>query len=83
MHNRLTMNDIRTKFAVILTVLGLGGLGGFALGSNPARDAQATQVQAAAAPISTHTSGSAAPTSASPTNVAVTSHRSGVETESD
>jgi len=67
------MTNIRIKIATAATILGLGGLGGFAMASNPARDAQgvtAAQVPAAGAgsttagarPIVTQTSGAAAPT---------------------
>lgn len=45
------MNNIRRKLAAGATILGLGGLAGFALGSNPARDPQgAAPVSASPAP---------------------------------
>jgi len=43
------MTNIRVKIATAATILGLGGLGGFAMASNPARDVQGgapTQVAA-------------------------------------
>ncbi len=43
------MTNIRVKIATAATILGLGGLGGFAMASNPARDAQGgSAVQVAA-----------------------------------
>lgn len=66
------MTNIRMKIAAAATILGLGGLGGFAMASNPAGGAQgvaptqiaATQATATAAskPVVTRTSGAAAPT---------------------
>ena len=38
----MTMTNIRMKIAVAATVFGLGGLGGFAISSNPARNSQGT-----------------------------------------
>jgi hypothetical protein len=69
----MTMTNIRMKIAAAATILGLGGLGGFAMASNPAGGAQgvaptqiaATQAGSAAAaskPVVTRTSGAAAPT---------------------
>lgn len=66
------MSNIRIKIATAATILGLGGLGGFAMASNPARDAQgvaAAQVaanragspSAATNPVVTQTSGAASP----------------------
>ena len=59
------MTNIRVKIATAATILGLGGLGGFAMASNPAYDTNAsppTQV-AATQPVSAPPSGSAPATS--------------------
>ena len=74
------MTNIRMKIAVAATVFGLGGLGGFAISSNPARYSQgAAQIAAplastsnpatakagySAQQVSTRTSGAAAPPTA-------------------
>ena len=76
------MNTIRTRIAVAAVFVGLGGLGGYAMATNPARDAQgiaqrvaSTQAGPNAAttatrPVVTQTSGAPAPTA---TAVAATS----------
>jgi hypothetical protein len=57
------VKDFRTKIAVAAVVFGLGGLGGFAIASNPAGHGQAagtaatSQVTQAAASVATGTSG--------------------------
>jgi hypothetical protein len=68
------MSDIRVKIATAATILGLGGLGGFAIASNPAANPVTGQVQAAVGqsaaapagartqPVVTGASGSAATT---------------------
>ncbi len=70
------MTNIRMKIAVAATVFGLGGLGGFAISSNPARNSQAqvatplastanpASVKAGYSPqqVTTRTSGAAPPT---------------------
>ena len=45
------MKDVRTKIAIAAVIFGLGGLGGYAIASNPA------QQGAPAAVIAAHTSG--------------------------
>ena len=52
----MTMTNIRMKIAVAATVFGLGGLGGFAISSNPARNSQGTAQAQIAAPLASTTS---------------------------
>ncbi len=49
------MTNIRMKIAVAATVFGLGGLGGFAISSNPARNSQGTAQAQIAAPLASTT----------------------------
>lgn len=51
----MTMTNIRMKIAVAATVFGLGGLGGFAISSNPARNSQGTAQAQIAAPLASTT----------------------------
>jgi hypothetical protein len=67
------VKDLRTKIAVGAVVFGLGGLGGFAIASNPAGHGQATGTPAtarttqAAARVTTGTSGATSvPATAAP-----------------
>lgn len=65
------MTNIRMKIATAATILGLGGLGGFAMATNPARDGQGAAAQVAATrtgsataatnPVVTRTSGAVSP----------------------
>jgi hypothetical protein len=62
------VTNIRMKIAAAATIFGLGGLGGFAMASNPANNAQTVASgQTIAAPVTTHTSGSA-PVASVPTS---------------
>jgi hypothetical protein len=64
------MTNVRTRVAAVATIIGLGGLGGFAMATNPARDSNgAAHVQVASTragsgpatqPVATHTSGATA-----------------------
>lgn len=56
------MKDFRTKIAIAAVIFGLGGLGGFAMSSNPAGQQPITVAPAAAhtqggSPVTTGTSG--------------------------
>jgi hypothetical protein len=59
------MKDLRTKIAVVAVIFGLGGLGGYAMASNPAGHGPVTgahagsQARQAAARVTTGTSGAA------------------------
>ena len=58
------MKDFRSKIAIAAVIFGLGGLGGFAIASNPAQ-----QVPSAA--IAAHTSGGGVPQISTGTSGAV------------
>ena len=59
------MKDRKAKIAAAATVLGLGALGGVALGTNPGMPAKTAQVQPGAGPVVTGASGTAVPASQS------------------
>ena len=61
------MKDFRTKIALAAVIFGLGGLGGFAIASNPA------QQQVPAAAIAAHTSAGGVPQISTGTSGAVNS----------
>jgi hypothetical protein len=65
------MSNRRAKLAAGATVLGLGALGGVALGTNPGLPAAATQrvTGGGSAPIVTSSSGATATTAAGPISV--------------
>ena len=72
------MKDLRSKLAVAAVIFGLGGLGGFAIASNPAHHGQVPNAKVAAQTnqsgqrVTTGTSGAvSAPTLNAPTSQAL------------
>jgi hypothetical protein len=61
------MKNRKARLATAATVLGLGALGGVALGTNPGMPSQTAQVRPGSGPVVTGASGTAVP--ASQTNV--------------
>ena len=59
------MKDQKAKIAAAATVLGLGALGGVALGTNPGMPAKVAQVRPGSGPVLTGASGTAVPASQS------------------
>ena len=61
------MTNIRVKIATAATILGLGGLGGFAMASNPAYDTQASApIQVAATQAGSARQAGSAPATSQP-----------------
>ena len=56
------MKNRKARLAAAATVLGLGALGGVALGTNPGMPSQTAQVQSGSGPVVTGASGTAVPT---------------------
>ncbi len=56
------MNNRKARLAAAATVLGLGALGGVALGTNPGVPSQTAQVRSGSGPVVTGASGTAVPT---------------------
>ena len=59
------MKDRKAKIAAAATVLGLGALGGVALGTNPGIPAKTAQVRSGSGPVVTSASGTVLPASQS------------------
>jgi hypothetical protein len=75
------MKDRKAKIAAAATVVGLGALGGVALGTNPGMPAAKTaQVQPGSGPVVTSASGTAVPASPSTVVRAGTTRRPAIVT---
>ena len=74
------MKDRKAKIAAAATVLGLGALGGVALGTNPGMPAKVAQVRPGSAPVVTGASGTAVPASQSAVVGSGPTHRPAIVT---